>query len=637
MKKQLRLFSAALCSFMTLGFASMDANAQTYCQPSIWMDNSYEWITNVNFAGINNTTGAGAASAYSNFTTTVAAGQVTIGTAATLSVSIEPDSDEYIYAFIDWNHNGILDNAGEKYIVASGVSGTGPYTVSITPPATALTGNTRMRIMLDYLDWNVGDPCLGETELWWEGYGEVEDYTINVQGATTPVVTSIAVATQGGAPATITTNAGTLQMAATVLPATAPQTVTWSIVPGTGTATISAAGLVTAQTNGTVWAKAVSTADVSKKDSLQITLSNQVVPVTSVAVTTQGGAPATITTNAGTLQMAATVLPAAAPQTVTWSIVPGTGTATISAAGLVTAQTNGTVWAKAVSTADASKKDSLQITLSNQAVPVTSVTVATQGGVPAAITTSAGTLQMTATVLPANATQTVTWSIVPGTGTATISAAGLVTAQTNGTVWAKAVSTADASKKDSLELTLSNQSVAVASVSVNTASGVPAAITVNAGTLQMMATVLPANATQSVTWSIVPGTGTATISATGLVSAQTNGTVWAKAVSTADASKHDSLEILISNQGTGVNDLFTSGVVAVYPNPVNNELSIDFKSWTAEVFTISMTNLLGQEVYKASLNNKKTSHNLSNLAPGTYILNLTDAKGNRSGIKINKQ
>jgi len=354
MKKQLRLFSAALCSFVTLGFSSMDANAQTYCQPSSWLDNSEEWITNVTFAGINNSTGAGA-TAYSNFSTTVTPGQVTIGTAYTLSVTIAPDANEYVYAFIDWNHNGILDNAGEKYLLASNVSSTGPHTLSITPPATALTGNTRMRIMLDWLDWNYGDPCLEETEYLEFGFGEVEDYTINVQSSS-PVVTSVAVATQGGAPATITTNAGTLQMAATVLPATAPQTVTWSIVPGTGTATISAAGLVTAQTNGTVWAKAVSTADVSKKDSLQITLSNQVVPVTSVAVVTQGGAPATITTNAGTLQMAATVLPAAAPQTVTWSIVPGTGTATISAAGLVTAQTNGTVWAKAVSTADVSKK-----------------------------------------------------------------------------------------------------------------------------------------------------------------------------------------------------------------------------------------------------------------------------------------
>lgn len=546
MKKQFKLLSAALCSFAILGWASVNANAQTYCQPSTWQDNSVEWITNVTFAGINNTTGAGT-TAYSNFTSTVTPGQVTIGVPYTLSVSIEPDDDEYIYAFIDWNQNGILDNAGEKYVVAAGVGGTGPYTLSITPPATALTGNTRMRIMLDWFDLNGGDPCLGETAFWEEGYGETEDYSITVQSSS-PVVTNVAVATQAGVPAMITTNGGTLQMMATVLPATAPQTVTWSIVPGTGTATISAAGLVTAQTNGTVWAKAVSTADISKKDSMQITLSNQVVPVTSVAVATQGGVPATITTGAGTLQMTSTVLPAAAPQTVTWSIVPGTGTATISATGLVTAQTDGIVWAKAVSTADASKKDSLELTLTNQTsvATVVSVSVSVQGGLPAAISTNAGTLQMTSTVLPANATQTVTWSIVPGTGMATISGSGLVTAQTNGTVWAKAVSTVE-----------------------------PAIF--------------------------------------------------------------DSLQILISNQGTGLNDLFASGAVTVYPNPVSNEIHIDFQSWNAEPFNVSIVNLLGQELYQAKIDNKKTVHNIANLASGIYILNVNDTKGNRSGIKIHKQ
>ncbi len=453
MKKQLKLLSAALCSFVTLGFSSMDAHSQTYCTIPAYVDNFAEWITNVTFAGINQSSGANAGS-YGNYTTGTP-GNVIIGTAATLSVTIEYDADDYIYAFIDWNQNGSFTDPGEFYTVASAANSSGPHTLSITPPATALTGNTRMRVIVDYDNYTDGDPCMVDLSGWDEIYGEAEDYTINVQGAATPVVTSVMVATQAGAPAEITTIAGTLQMAATVLPAAAPQTVTWSIVPGTGTATISAAGLVTAQTNGTVWAKAVSTADTSKKDSLA--------------------------------------------------------------------------------------------------------------------------------------------------------------------------------------LTISNQEVAVASVSVATQASVPAAITTNGGTLQMTATVLPANATQSVTWSIVPGTGTATISTAGLVSAQTNGTVWAKAVSTADASKYDSLEILISNQGTSINDLFTSGAVAVYPNPVNNELSIDFKSWTAEVFTISLTNVLGQEVYKASLNNKKTSHNLSNLAPGTYILSLTDAKGNRSGIKINKQ
>jgi uncharacterized protein YjdB len=65
---------------------------------------------------------------------------------------------------------------------------------------------------------------------------------------------------------------------------------------------------------------------------------------------------------------------------------------------------------------------------------------------------------MIATIAPANASnQNVTWSIVPGTGTASISATGMVTAQTNGTVFAKAVSVANANAKDSLQITITNQ------------------------------------------------------------------------------------------------------------------------------------------------------------------------------------
>jgi uncharacterized protein YjdB len=73
-------------------------------------------------------------------------------------------------------------------------------------------------------------------------------------------------------------------------------------------------------------------------------------------------------------------------------------------------------------------------------IPVTSVTVSGTGGA-TTISTNGGTLQMIATVLPANATdKTVTWSVIDGTGHATISAGGLLTAATNGTVTVKAVS-----------------------------------------------------------------------------------------------------------------------------------------------------------------------------------------------------
>ncbi len=97
------------------------------------------------------------------------------------------------------------------------------------------------------------------------------------QGITIGGLIGIDVATLGGVPATITTSAGTLQMEATIFPASASQSVTWSIVPVTGLATISASGLVSALGNGTVWAKAVAVQDVTLKDSLLVTLTNQVV------------------------------------------------------------------------------------------------------------------------------------------------------------------------------------------------------------------------------------------------------------------------------------------------------------------------------------------------------------------------
>jgi len=67
-------------------------------------------------------------------------------------------------------------------------------------------------------------------------------------------------------------------------------------------------------------------------------------------------------------------------------------------------------------------------------IPVTGITVTGAGS--ATIILNGGTLQMSATALPANATnQTVTWSVTNGTGSATInSTSGLLTATGAGTV-----------------------------------------------------------------------------------------------------------------------------------------------------------------------------------------------------------
>jgi len=98
-------------------------------------------------------------------------------------------------------------------------------------------------------------------------------------------------------------------------------------------------------------------------------LTPTVVPVSAITITGTGNA-TTITTYNGTLQMLAAVTPTnATNQNVTWLVTNGTGTATISAGGLLTAVTNGTVTVKATSVSTGTVNGTLVITISNQVVP----------------------------------------------------------------------------------------------------------------------------------------------------------------------------------------------------------------------------------------------------------------------------
>lgn len=179
--------------------------------------------------------------------------------------------------------------------------------------------------------------------------------------------------------------------------------------------------------------------------------------VDSVAVATLNNVQPQIDTDGGSLQLLATVFPASVSQDVIWSVTSLTGAAQISASGLVTAEENGTVLARATSVADASRYAEMEIGISNQWIPVDSLTVTTQGNIAPEISTAAGTLQLVAQVFPAAASQDVTWSIVPLTGDAVISASGLVTAVNDGQVWAKAVAAAAPAYSDSVLITISHQ------------------------------------------------------------------------------------------------------------------------------------------------------------------------------------
>ena len=129
-----------------------------------------EKIGKVQFGTINNTSTGG--TGYTNFT--AISTNVVRGTAYTITITPAWTSTVWTegYAvFIDYNQDGDFADAGETAFTKA-TSKTTPATGTITIPATASLGSTRMRVSMKYN----GTPTSCETF----SYGQVEDYTVNI-------------------------------------------------------------------------------------------------------------------------------------------------------------------------------------------------------------------------------------------------------------------------------------------------------------------------------------------------------------------------------------------------------------------------------------------------------------------------
>ncbi|MDP3130464.1 MAG: Ig-like domain-containing protein, partial [Bacillota bacterium] len=252
-------------------------------------------------------------------------------------------------------------NAENKAVTWSVADGTGSATISESGVLTAVENGT-----VTVRATSVSTPAVYGLIVITISNQEVQVASISVSGA--------------GSATTISSFHGTLQMSATVLPANAENmAVTWSVINGTGSATISASGLLTAVDDGLVTVRATSVSTPAIYGSIVITLSNQEVLVSSIVVSGAAAA-TTIEVFHGTLQMSAAVLPANAENmAVTWSVINGTGSATISGSGLLSALTNGTVTVRATSVSTPAVFDEQVITLSNQEVLVSSIVVSGAG------------------------------------------------------------------------------------------------------------------------------------------------------------------------------------------------------------------------------------------------------------------
>jgi hypothetical protein len=139
-----------------------------YCSASA-SDTSYEYISHVVVGSIDQSSGSDGYHDYSAaYTDMYREADYTI--TVTIGSSYSSDIGGL---WVDWNQDGDFSDAGETLTTAW--SGTGPYTTTITPPASAYFGYTRMRIRIQDGTYDpVLDPC-GTTD-----YGEVEDYTLHI-------------------------------------------------------------------------------------------------------------------------------------------------------------------------------------------------------------------------------------------------------------------------------------------------------------------------------------------------------------------------------------------------------------------------------------------------------------------------
>lgn len=334
----------------------------------------------------------------------------------------------------------------------------------------------------------------------------------------------------------------------------------------------------------------------------------------------------TITANQGTLQMEAEIFPAGADdRSITWSVNNGTGEASISQTGMLHAVSNGTVQVVATANDGSGIKDSIQVTISNQIIPVSSILISGERGL-TTIQVNKGKLQLYATISPANASDdTIHWSVINETGKASISQTGLLQADCNGTVVVVATANDGSGVTDSLRVKISHQFVLVSSLDLTCESG-SASIDQPGGFLQIKAIVLPPEATdKTISWSVINLTGQAFISSKGLLQATSNGVVVVVATAIGSTGVRDSLRVNISGQTTGLYD-FVDPDLIIITDMDQKLLNIHWKVPALDKCMIRIYNILGQIAYTSEVVASDQQVDLSHLETGYYILHISRTK-----------
>ncbi len=236
----------------TVGYAQ-------YCASS--GNTSYQTsITLVSLGSINNVTAKPAG--YNDYT--AQSTNLVRGSTYSLSVKVNTDGNYRVYAtaWIDWNGDSDFNDSGESYDLGNAKNTTNGATssspLSITVPANAVIGTTRMRVSAKY------QSAAGVCDTGFDG--EVEDYSLYV--CDLPTTPAAITGSSSICPSTSATF-GTSSIGATSYTWTVPSG--WAITAGQGTSSITATSASSAGT-GNISVIANNSCGSSSATSLSVTV-----------------------------------------------------------------------------------------------------------------------------------------------------------------------------------------------------------------------------------------------------------------------------------------------------------------------------------------------------------------------------
>ena len=179
--------------YSAIGSATTTDIQIEYCT-SQGNNSTYEWIAEVGIGTFTNSSGA---AGYTDFTSQT----IDLEANTTYNIALTPafsstTYNEYWKIWIDYNQDGTFNDSDELAFDAGSMSKT-TVTGTITIPESA-TGITRMRVSMKYNG--------SQTSCESFSYGEVEDYTVNIQAAT-PTVPPVP---DGLSASNVTTNSFTI-------------------------------------------------------------------------------------------------------------------------------------------------------------------------------------------------------------------------------------------------------------------------------------------------------------------------------------------------------------------------------------------------------------------------------------------